>query len=209
MYNKAMTRILLVRHGETEANKLKIVQGRGLDYELNETGLDQARQLARRLKDIKIDHIFTSPQRRAYQTAEAVSGFHPNTPLTVRFDLAETGMGRLEGVHLDVVKNEFPESDWDKEDFRQQIGGESFEYYQRHFTHYLPSWLKQHDGQTILISTHGGKLKAILRKLVREEYQEAIRNSHPTNTSVTEVEWTPETGGHIVFYNDNSHLTQA
>lgn len=202
-----MTRIWFVRHGETDANKQKIVQGKSLNNPLNETGLAQASKVARRLQHEKLDHIFTSPQRRAYQTAEAISAYHPSTPLTVRFDLAENSMGRLEGKSLDEVMAEFPEDDWDNEDFRTRVGAESSEFYRRHFARHLPAWLQGHDGQTILVSTHGGKMKTILRSLVQSEFLEWVEREHPANTSLAEVEWSLETGGHLLRYNDADHLS--
>lgn len=200
------TRIILVRHGETDANKQKVVQGRLLNFPLNETGFQQAQKLAERLASEKIQSIYTSPQLRAYQTAEAISQYHARVPLIVRLDLAETGMGRIEGQSVLDVDKQFPDDDWDTEIFRTKVGAESFLGHLKHFERHIPSWLKPYSQKTIVISTHGGKLKTILRSLVRPEFHEWVRNEHPGNTSLTEVEWSPEKGGTLVRYNDMTHL---
>lgn len=74
-----MTRVLLIRHGQTEWNRDQIYRGRA-DVPLSETGLQQARALAGRLAGERISAVFTSPLKRAYATAEhleAVSGCAP------------------------------------------------------------------------------------------------------------------------------------
>lgn len=200
------TRIILVRHGETDANKQKVVQGKLLNFPLNQTGFDQAKKLAQRLSSEKIQSIYTSPQLRAYQTAEAISAQHPNVPLIVRLDLAETSMGRIEGTPVAEVLKQYPDESWDTEDFRTKVGAESFHGHLKHFSRHIPSWLKPYSQKTIVMSTHGGKLKTILRSLVRPEFHEWVRNEHPGNTSLTEVEWSPEKGGTLVRYNDMTQL---
>ncbi|HDX9590999.1 TPA: histidine phosphatase family protein [Bacillus pseudomycoides] len=65
--------IYVVRHGQTDLNKEGRLQGRtGLP--LNEQGIEQAKGLREKLKDIKFDYIFSSPQERAIQTAEIATG---------------------------------------------------------------------------------------------------------------------------------------
>lgn len=203
-----MVRVLIVRHGETEANRLKIVQGKKLDYPLNETGFQQADLLAQRLAKEKIDHIYTSPQRRAYQTAEAISRLHPSTPLTVRLDLAENSMGVIDGMNFTELDKKFPNLDWDDEATRQMLGAESHAANHRHFSRHWPAFFKPHNGHTILLSTHGGRLKTLLRSLVTPDHLEWINREHPQNTSVSEVHWTPLDGGRLLMYNDTAHLSE-
>ena len=64
--------IYVVRHGETEWNAINKVLGR-TDMPLNEKGIKQAQELARSLKDLKIDVFLCSPLLRARQTADAIS----------------------------------------------------------------------------------------------------------------------------------------
>ncbi|WP_419873346.1 histidine phosphatase family protein [Candidatus Pristimantibacillus sp. PTI5] len=81
--------IYVIRHGQTDLNKEGRLQGRqGL--QLNEFGIEQAKSLRERLKDIKFNLVYSSPQRRAIQTAEIATGMKAiiDNKLDV-FDLGE------------------------------------------------------------------------------------------------------------------------
>lgn len=211
-----MARLYFIRHGETDWNKLRLVQGL-IDVPLNATGQEQARQLAQRLQAEKLHHIYTSPQKRAYETAEIVAQYHPHVPFTWRRDLAENYMGRLQGMHLDDVRAQYAETDWNREDFRQQVGAESPAYYHRHFSRYLPALLWQHPHQNLLISTHGGKLKTILHAIFGAAHtagankaRKYIKAIHPRNCSLTIVEWAweEERPPILELYADDTHLQE-
>ncbi len=73
-------RIILIRHGETEWNRLHRFQGRS-DVPLNPKGINQARALALALKNEIITTIYSSPLKRAFETALRISRFHPSTPV--------------------------------------------------------------------------------------------------------------------------------
>ncbi len=98
--------IYVVRHGQTEWNALKKMQG-SVDIELNEKGLSQAKDTANMLSDINFDVIFCSPLKRAKQTAEIINS---NRNLNINFDyrLRERNYGEFEGTSkLSFNYNEF------------------------------------------------------------------------------------------------------
>lgn len=64
--------IYLLRHGQTEWNKLHLAQGQN-NVPLNQTGIDEAKQVYDSLKNIKFDYVYSSPLERAYQTASIVA----------------------------------------------------------------------------------------------------------------------------------------
>ena len=64
--------IYIIRHGKTELNKAKVLQGRS-DFPLNEEGIRQAEEAAARLGDVTFAHVYSSPLSRAVQTAEIVA----------------------------------------------------------------------------------------------------------------------------------------
>lgn len=74
-------RLILVRHGESEWNKIGRYQGQE-DAPLSELGQQQAQALAQRLKREKLDVIYASPLQRANNTARAIAEFHPEVPLS-------------------------------------------------------------------------------------------------------------------------------
>jgi len=88
-------KIYLVRHGETDANKNKIMQGQSQNLQLNETGVRQASILKMKLNDIKFNICFTSPLVRAWSTAMILVGDRVEIKEDKR--LVERHLGTLEG----------------------------------------------------------------------------------------------------------------
>jgi len=89
-------RLIITRHGETEENKAGIMQGH-LPGVLSELGKEQARKLAERLKDEKIDLIISSDLARALDTAKTIAKFHPDIDLVLDERLRERFLGEFEG----------------------------------------------------------------------------------------------------------------
>ena len=103
-----MLRLVLVRHGQTDANLNRVLQGQS-DGELNATGSRQAEELGRHLKDFRIDQIIASPMRRAQDTAAAIARHHQlavkTNPLVV-----EWNCGVLDGVPAEIFRKKLQES---------------------------------------------------------------------------------------------------
>lgn len=106
-----MTTLYLVRHGETVANKAQILQGHQ-PGELNETGRAQAREVAEKMRDVRIDAFVASDLRRAIQTCEIIAAPHgvgrdgiATTPL-----LRERDWGSFTGKFIpDLEHAEWPD----------------------------------------------------------------------------------------------------
>lgn len=90
-------KLWLVRHGQTELNRAKRMQGR-IDIPLNETGIRQAENAAKQVKAVHFDAVFSSPLGRAVQTASIISGFDPEQVVKDE-RLIETDFGRYEKRH--------------------------------------------------------------------------------------------------------------
>lgn len=90
--------IIFVRHGETDLNKQNIMQGR-LDEPLNEKGIKQAKQTANQLRNEKFDIIYSSPLKRAKQTAKIIGQFH-DAKIIVDERINEIDLGDLTGTPL-------------------------------------------------------------------------------------------------------------
>jgi broad specificity phosphatase PhoE len=100
-------RILLLRHGATDWNLQKRCQG-ATDLELNEVGCRQAEELARRLKRERINAIYSSPLKRAVQTAALIGREH-RLAVTIDERLRELDHGELEGMTFSEIKAARPE----------------------------------------------------------------------------------------------------
>ena len=96
----------IFRHGETLLNAQARIQGSGMDVELNEVGKAQALTLAQKLKSYDLEVIFSSPLKRAMQTAQTVAEVC-HCPVLVEDDLRECFYGNAEGLSIAEVKQKY------------------------------------------------------------------------------------------------------
>ena len=94
--------IYIVRHGQTELNSQHVLQGRS-DHPLNDVGIAQAQEAARKLQGIDFDRVYTSPLIRAVQTARILA---PNVNPIVDRRLIEMDYGAYEGMSLNALAPE-------------------------------------------------------------------------------------------------------
>ena len=164
------TTLVLVRHGETNWNRERRFQGRA-DQPLNEAGRDQARELAKLLHDEPVSALYTSPLRRASETAEILArafGLQAK-PLDA---LLEIDVGAWEGLTIDEVRATHPEradGDW-------RSGWEDGETYDELSKRVVPALVElgtKHDGEQVLAVTHAGPLRAAIAASMRLSYDDA------------------------------------
>ena len=120
-------KLYLIRHGETTWNQQRIIQGSGSDTDLSENGKAQAERLGVAMKDVPLTVVYSSPLRRAMDTAAAVAGPH-DLEVVPEPDLREIHVGEMEGMSLETFGQNFGQFlvDWqtrgDAIDFK---GGEN------------------------------------------------------------------------------------
>ena len=100
------------RHGETDCNVQGRWQGRGVNLPLNKTGEAQAQALAQRLKDLKLEVIYSSPLKRALQTAQTAASVL-GVEVRVLDELTEGCLGDVEGLKKDIIAQKYPKL-WDE-----------------------------------------------------------------------------------------------
>ncbi len=151
------TRILLVRHGETDFNLTHRFQGR-IDIPLNEEGKNQAQALALALKDEPLTATYSSPLMRARETARSIMAFHPSTPFFEEEGLIEMDVGELDGKQAGDWISQHQEfyKTWRTTPSRLQIpGGENLEEVQVRALDTLERITKPYpSGSTLLICSH-------------------------------------------------------
>ena len=151
------TRILLIRHGETDWNRVHRFQGRS-DLPLNQRGRDEANALALGLKDQSLTAIYSSPLARAVETAHLIKVFHPSAPFFKEEGLVEMDLGKFEGMeagrwvieHADFLKSwrETPAS-------VRMPGGETLQEVQVRAISTLERIAKPYpEGSTLLLCSH-------------------------------------------------------
>ena len=156
--------IYIIRHGQTELNNARVLQGRS-DHPLNEKGLLQAREAGQRLKEqgIVFDRVFSSPLIRALQTARLVA---PETEPVVDERLIEMDYGPYEGADL---KRLSPELTAFFRDFAHTPAPEGMEQLSSVVSR-MGAFLEEISGLSgnILISTHAIAMKGALEYLTPE-----------------------------------------
>ena len=151
----AETTILLVRHGETDWNAERRVQGH-TDRPLNETGIAQARALAGQLAAEVIDAIYSSDLARARETAKIVAGVR-GLPVETLPALRERDFGTWEGLTDEEVFVRFPDAragPWGDAETRDELGVRILEA--------CKQIASRHPGASVLVVTHGGPVRAML-----------------------------------------------
>ncbi|HLQ70360.1 MAG TPA: histidine phosphatase family protein [Bacillota bacterium] len=154
-----MTRMAFIRHGITAWNKAGRAQGKS-DIPLDSEGILQAEKLAHHLKDDNWDMIFSSDLKRAIQTAEAIQ--HQLSPIPLQTDarLREVDGGEIEGTTLEERVAEWGHA-WRDLD----LGMETNEKVLQRAFSFLYDMIERHEGQNILVVSHGSFIKRLLRKL--------------------------------------------
>jgi broad specificity phosphatase PhoE len=120
-------RIFLVRHGETEWNRIHRFQGRS-DVPLSQAGRDQAHRLALALRDEPIAAFHSSPLHRTMETARLIRMYHPSSPLIEEKGLIEMNLGDFDGMDARRWAEQYPEfrKIWQETPAELQMpGGES------------------------------------------------------------------------------------
>lgn len=159
--------LYLIRHGETAWNTLGKLQGK-TDIPLNEHGICLAEKTGKGLFDVPFDMAFTSPLKRAVETAEIIMG-ERKAPVIADKRIEEIGFGSYEGLVYTKEWSEIPDEHFSyfftrPELYRAPKDGESFEELierERDFLNEL-SDKEEYRDKTILISTHGAALAGLL-----------------------------------------------
>nr|BCX00679.1 MAG: phosphoglycerate mutase [Bacteroidota bacterium] len=202
-----MKRFYIVRHGQTEANRLGVLQGRGLDPPLNDTGRKQAERLAERLAEEPIELIASSPLKRAVETARILAARHPGVPLRLYPELAEMHWGIYEGRAIDAELEALLRDlifAWSEGELHRGLpGGESPLDVQRRLRFVIDELLRS-PARHILIVGHGRMLRILLTTLLGWglERMEAITH---TNGALNVLDYDGERF-HALLLNCTAHL---
>jgi broad specificity phosphatase PhoE len=169
-----VTTILLARHGETDWNREGRFQGHA-DPPLNDTGRAQAAGLAAEVADIELAAVYSSPLRRAFETAQCVAAPHDLTPIVLDA-LREVDVGSWQGLTREEIEARSPEEFARWLDYQQGWpDGESYEEMGRRVVAALLDVAAEHDGESVLAVTHGGPIRAAFAFANGSSYADARR----------------------------------
>ncbi|NPV28300.1 MAG: alpha-ribazole phosphatase [Firmicutes bacterium] len=200
-----MTRVLLVRHGQTVWNHDARYQGH-TDIELSEVGLKQARLLAQRLAREPVQAVYASDLKRAYETARILAIPHQLEVQTIS-SLREINFGAWEGLTFEEIKTRFKElaDRWYTTPAEIQIPqGETFAQLKERAYRTVLELVKKHDPGAFIIVTHGGTIRAIICALLDIDLNHAFR-IRQDNGALNIIEY-HQNRGILCLLNDTHHL---
>ncbi len=184
-------KLYLVRHGETDWNKERRIQGLA-DIPLNEFGRSLAKKTAAGLKDIPFAACFSSPLGRAVETAELIL-LGRSVPVIADERIREMAFGEWEGKCCSKEGWELPEHFQaffqDPAHYEPAAGGEHFSEVRERTGEFL-TWLcgkKEYEKENVLITTHGAALAGMLNYIKGKPLEEYWGRGVHKNCGVTEV----------------------
>lgn len=195
MYN--MT-IYMIRHGETDLNKVHKLQGHS-DIELNDYGRELAKITGQALKNVRFDYAFTSPLSRAKETAmillenneaQSIKGYKLDLIIDER--IKEISFGEFEGLSYSDKNFTIPDKTFlnfflKPEEYNVPKYGESIEEVIKRTGDFFEELInnEKYADKTILVSTHGCALKAILANIRNTEIKDFWGKGVHKNCAVT------------------------
>ena len=200
-------KFFLVRHGETEWNKLGRFQGHE-DIKLNQRGLAQAKETAAAAAEWGHAVIYTSPLIRTKQVAQEMAKATP-VPVLERPGLKELGLGDLEGVTGEEMRQGWPEvfSAWrSNPEMVSMPNGESLVQLRERTWQSILEIEQQHsDQETVVVISHNFAIRSIVGELLGVP----LENFHRMSLNLASVCTfdSDERGRRLTSYNSTGHLS--
>ncbi len=204
MYQKI---IYIYRHGQTDLNKNKIIQGSGIDAGLNDFGRRQAQAFFERYRNEAFQLVITSALRRTHQTVQPF--LEVGLPWEQFTEINEMGWGSQEGKRSSPeMKEQYRGiiNRWKAGDYRARFqDGESASEMAARMIRFV-EWLKLRREQKILICSHGRAMRCLMC-ILKGEPLYAMENYHNSNTGLYVTRYRPN---RFLFEreNDTEHLTE-
>ncbi|WP_113653017.1 histidine phosphatase family protein [Pedobacter namyangjuensis] len=201
-----MKEIYIIRHGETELNRQGIVQGRGVNSDLNDTGRAQAAAFYNRYKNIKFDKIYTSELKRTHQTVN--SFIELGLPWQKLAGLDELAWGIWEGKpNTEEARTAFREVTemWQGGNYEVGFeGGESPNQVKARLLEALEVITNNTDEELVLVCMHGRAMRLLLCLLLERPMSDMGDFPHQ-NTTLYRMSY--EKGKfNVIDFNNTDHL---
>ncbi len=198
-------KLILVRHGETEWNHLHRMQGL-TDLPLTETGRAQAEAIATALKNEAVEVIYSSPLKRALETARIINRFHQVEIIPVE-ELKELNVGQLEGLYAEEMKARYSDffQAWTTDPASTRMpGGESLPEVQERVWSAVTQIRQQNHLHPVILVSHFFSLIALFCKLLDLRLSD-FRKLYLGVGSISRVEFN-EDKAKLLSFNDTCHL---
>ena len=205
-----MTRLVLVRHGESQVTVNRVVGGPRSCSGLSAFGRRQAERLHERWlnqPEFVPDFVYSSAYPRARETAEIVLPAFTGRDILVDPDLGEHDPGPdCDGLTYVEFEQKFGNPDWENDPYGITFpGGETIAQFQFRIGTAVRRLIDDHEDATVVVFCHGGVIDTVLRQALRT-FGTGSFEIHTKNTSITEVELVRTGRWRLIRYNDVAHL---
>lgn len=204
---RLMVRVILVRHGETDCNKIRRIQGGGSDTQLNRRGEQQAESLAFRMKQERIQAIYSSSLHRTRDTARAIARCH-QLEVKIEPSLNEINAGELEGTSLAKVGSRLDlllASEGQGVITFKMPGGESLSEVQQRAWCTIQHLVNQHPDGVIVVVSHYFVILTVICSVLNLSLSQ-IGRLRLGEGSISTIVFDDQTT-RLVLFNDTCHLT--
>ncbi|MGM0880751.1 MAG: histidine phosphatase family protein [Bacillota bacterium] len=184
-----MLTLYITRHGETEWNIQKRMQGWS-DSELTQKGIENSISLGKRLMDVNFTAIYSSPSRRTAKTSELIRGDR-EIPITFDDQLREINIGDWEGQTQTYIKDNYPneyQAFWEMPHLFKSCGGESFDTFMDRAICVFDKIISENKKGSVLVVTHSVVIKAVLSYFKKLPLEKLWEPPFINDTSLTIVE---------------------
>lgn len=184
------TRLFIVRHTETIGNIEKRLTGRK-DYKITQRGEILIQKLTKELENIKFDKIYSSVSKRAIKTIEPIAK-KQKIEIEKKTELCEMYFGKYDGWKWEDVNKIQPEIKQTQNEINEIIGipnQENMEDVADRMYDCILEIIKNNEGKTILISSHGVAIEAFLRKIVKIKFKDEREKFCQYNVAINELEY--------------------
>lgn len=199
-----MTRLLLIRHGETDYNLNRRYCGFS-NPPLNVSGVLQAESLAKQLKDFGVLAVYSSDLLRAAQTAATV---FPKHRIKTMMDFRELNFGIFEGLNYSEIMERYPGlyQDWIRDPSNVLFpSGEEFGGFRKRVSSALAAIISLNRDKTIALITHSGPIRLILCEVLGYGFEKFWEFNHG-NTAFSIIDYLERSAAKIVSINVSEHL---
>lgn len=194
-------KLILIRHGETVGNVRGVIQGH-TPGTLTERGKEQARKVAERLKDEKVDVIYSSDLKRAEDTAKEIARYHPETPLNFTREVRERSYGELEGVSR-------KDAGLGPKDTAQLLDikeGETLNEFYRRGKRFLERVRGEHPDDTVVVVAHGGMIVVLTQVVMNRPPGDFSIVEKPKNAALNVFDIREDGNHRVRMMNSTEHL---
>lgn len=207
-WGEPMTRAILIRHCETASNRDGRTQGQS-DGELDSTGWKQAIALAASLQQEQLEAVYSSPLRRAFDTAKAIAELH-NLTVQVDNDLRELDQGKLDGLTFEQLRADHADflREWARNPGPLKMpGGESLQELQQRAYACMERIASRHPNGTVAVVSHNFTILTIICRVLDLDLSR-FRRLGLSIAAKSVVEFR-QGGPVLVLLNDIHHLSEG